>query len=112
MTDKGPTGDVLVEQLAALANPVRLRVLAALTDGREYVSELARQLGISRPLLHMHLQRLEAAGLVIGHLELSDDGKAKKYFTVADFDLRIDPRHIRAAVKTLTAGTEQGGPNR
>ena len=95
-------GDELVDQLGALANPVRLRVLAALTDGTQYVSELARQLGISRPLLHMHLQRLESAGLVAGHLELSEDGKAKKFFTVTDFDLRINPKHIRAIATTLT----------
>ncbi len=112
MTDQQQTGDQLVEQLAALANPVRLRVLAALTDGTEYVSELARQLGISRPLLHMHLQRLEAAGLIVGHLELSDDGKAKKFFAVTDFDLRLNPQYVQAAARSLTASAAQGGNNR
>ena len=34
--------------------------------------------GTSRPLLYMHLDRLEKAGLVTGQLELSDDGKAMK----------------------------------
>jgi len=38
----------------------------------------ARRLGTSRPLLYMHLDRLEKAGLVTGQLELSDDGKAMK----------------------------------
>ena len=37
-----------------------------------------RRLGTSRPLLYMHLDRLEKAGLVTGQLELSDDGKAMK----------------------------------
>jgi DNA-binding transcriptional ArsR family regulator len=54
-----------------------------------HVSELARRLGMSRPLLYMHLDRLEKAGLVAGHLELSDDGKAMKYFEVLPFELRI-----------------------
>ena len=107
-----PKGDALVEQLSALANPVRLRVLAALADGTEYVSELARQLGISRPLLHMHLQRLEAARLVAGHLELSEDGKAKKFFTVTDFDLHINPRYIREAAMTLTVSNDKEGTTR
>lgn len=71
MTADRPSGDHLVEMLAALASPLRLRIVATLAGGRDYVSHLAREIGISRPLLHMHLQRLEAAGLVVGTLELS-----------------------------------------
>jgi len=38
--------------LSALDNPHRLRIIAALTSGgRNYVSQLAREIGISRPLL-------------------------------------------------------------
>src|SRR2546421_8790463 len=61
MTSARPTGDDLVEMLAALANPIRLRIVATLAGGRDYVSHLAREIGVSRPLLHMHLQRLAAA---------------------------------------------------
>jgi Bacterial regulatory protein, arsR family len=44
-------GDQLLAMLAALANPHRLRIIAALASGgRNYVSQLARELGISRPL--------------------------------------------------------------
>ncbi|HEX4534735.1 MAG TPA: helix-turn-helix domain-containing protein, partial [Rhizomicrobium sp.] len=57
------SGDQLLAILAALANPHRLRIVAALkTDGRNYVSQLAREVGISRPLLHLHLQKLQEAG--------------------------------------------------
>lgn len=96
------TGDELVEVLAALANPVRLRIVARLADGRQYVSQLAREIGISRPLLHMHLQKLEAAGLVAGTLELSGDGKAMKYFEVTGFDVRLTAADIAAATATLS----------
>lgn len=96
------SGDELVELLAALANPIRLRILTTLTGGRDYVSHLAREIGISRPLLHMHLQRLEAAGLVVGTLELSDDGRAMKYFEVAAFDLHLTPELIAQAAATLS----------
>jgi ArsR family transcriptional regulator len=96
------TGDDLVAILAALASPVRLRIIAKLAGGRDYVSHLAREIGISRPLLHMHLQRLEAAGLVTGHLELSEDGKAMKYYEVTDFDLHLAAPVVAAAVETLT----------
>jgi DNA-binding transcriptional ArsR family regulator len=95
------SGDELLRVLTALASPHRLRILAALRDGRDYVSRLARELGMSRPLLHMHLQRLEAAGLVIGRLELSEDGKAMKYFEAADFGLHLTPDRIADAVRTL-----------
>src|SRR5258706_1320298 len=102
MTGTRPTGDDLVEMLAELANPLRLRIVAQLARGRDYVSHLAREIGISRPLLHMHLQRLEAAGLIVGHLELSEDGKAMKYFEVADFDLHLSAASLAAAAQTLT----------
>lgn len=83
----------------ALGNPHRLRIVASLSSGRNYVSELARQLGLSRPLLYMHLEKLEAAGLVQGALELSEDGKAMKYYEIRDFDFRITPKTVAHAVK-------------
>ncbi|GAA2138663.1 winged helix-turn-helix domain-containing protein [Kitasatospora kazusensis] len=85
--------------LAAVGHAQRLRIIAELAEGRMYVSELARRLGISRPLLYMHLERLESAGLVVGRLELSEDGKALKYFESAPFDLHLDVATILAAVR-------------
>jgi len=86
-----------------VANPLRLRVIAELYPGRVHVSELARRLGISRPLLYMHLDRLEKAGIVTGHLELSEDGKAMKYFELVPFELRLTAQVITEAVR---AGTD------
>lgn len=98
------SGDQLLAALAALANPHRLRIVAALASGgRDYVSALAREIGISRPLLHLHLRKLEEAGLVASHLELSADGKALNYFEVRAFRLEITPAAIAEAAKTLTA---------
>jgi DNA-binding transcriptional ArsR family regulator len=110
MTDAPVTGDDLIEKLAALANPIRLRIVANLTGGRDYVSHLAREIGVSRPLLHMHLQRLEAAGLVVGTFELSEDGKALKFYEVADFDLRLTAAAVAEAVRTLTKSGPHTGP--
>jgi DNA-binding transcriptional ArsR family regulator len=93
--------------LAALANPHRLRIIAALASGgRNYVSQLAREIGISRPLLHLHLQKLEDAGLVTGRLELSADGKALNYFEVEGFDIELTPAAIVEAAKSLTLKSE------
>jgi predicted transcriptional regulator len=100
------SGDRLLAILAALANPHRLRIMAALTaNGRNYVSQLAREVGISRPLLHLHLQKLEEAGLVASHLELSRDGKALNYFEVVDFNIPLTPATIVGAARSLTVPT-------
>src|SRR5580700_3378854 len=100
-------GDQLLATLAALANPHRMRVVAALAGGgRNYVSRLARELGISRPLLHLHLQKLEEAGLVTSKLELSQDGKALNYFEVTEFAFHLTPAAVADAAKTLTAKPE------
>jgi ArsR family transcriptional regulator len=97
------TGDDLLVKLAALANVHRLRIVAELAHERNYVSRLAREIGMSRPLLHMHLQRLEAAGLVSGTLELSNDGKAMKYYEVTPFTLTLTPERIAEIVHSLTS---------
>jgi DNA-binding transcriptional ArsR family regulator len=110
MIPASPSGDHLVEMLAALANPIRLRIVATLAGGRDYVSHLAREIGVSRPLLHMHLQRLEAAGLVVGNLELSEDGKAMKFYEVAEFDLHLTASTLAEAARTLTRAHAEKDP--
>lgn len=89
----------LLAVLAAVGHPQRLRIIAELAAGRVHVSELARRLGLSRPLLYMHLDRLEKAGLIVGHLELSAEGRAMKYFELAPFDLRLTVETVVAAVR-------------
>ncbi|HET6725149.1 MAG TPA: helix-turn-helix domain-containing protein [Gammaproteobacteria bacterium] len=96
------SGEGLLAVLAALANPHRLRIVARLrSNGRNYVSQLAREVGISRPLLHLHLRKLEEAGLVKSKLELSDDGKALNYFEVTDFAIELTPSVIAEAAASL-----------
>jgi DNA-binding transcriptional ArsR family regulator len=92
------TSEELVAMLTAIAHPLRLRIIAELAGGRVHVSELARRLGMSRPLLYMHLDRLEKAGLVTGQLELSEDGKAMKYFELVPFDMRITAETVIRAL--------------
>jgi DNA-binding transcriptional ArsR family regulator len=94
-----PDSDELLALFAAVGHAQRLRILAALEAGRVHVSELARRLDLSRPLLYMHLDRLEKAGLVTGSLELSDEGRAMKYFALAPFDIHITIDTIAAAVR-------------
>lgn len=73
----------------ALSHPVRIKIIGILAEGRQYVSELARLVNISRPLLYMHLKKLETARLVASTMELSNSGKAMKYYALEDFELQI-----------------------
>jgi DNA-binding transcriptional ArsR family regulator len=111
MKRRAPTsGDRLLLVLGALANPHRLRVVAALrAKGRNYVSELAREIGISRPLLHLHLHKLQEAGLVRSQLELSRDGKALNYFEVTEFSFELSPSTIAEVARTLSAQPAKPG---
>jgi len=108
------TSEELLATLTAIAHPFRLRIIAELAGGRVHVSELARRLGMSRPLLYMHLDRLEKAGLVRGSLELSDDGKAMKYFELVPFDLRVTAETVVEALasddgRLQAPGTKESG---
>jgi ArsR family transcriptional regulator len=94
-------GDQFLKVLEALSNPYRLKILAVLYKERQYVSKLARQLGISRPLLYLHLQKLEDAELIKDH-EISEDGKAMKYFELIPFSLPIDGSLIASVAESVT----------
>ena len=106
MKARDMTGDTLLKVLATLANPHRIRVVAALAAERNYVSQLARDLGISRALLQVHLRKLEAAGLVTASVEVSADGKAMKFYEVAPFALTLTPEAIRMAARTLSMDSD------
>jgi DNA-binding transcriptional ArsR family regulator len=108
VVSQSPTGDELLKALSALSNPHRLRIVAALAGGTTYVSQLARDLGMSRPLLHMHLQRLEAACMVRGRMEVSEDGKALRFCEVTEFAFHIDPAAIVRATQTLSEPAASG----
>ncbi|MFI6411577.1 ArsR/SmtB family transcription factor [Streptomyces sp. NPDC050585] len=99
--------------LVTLAHPHRLRVVAALSPRRTYVSQPARELGMSRALLQTHLRKLEAAGPASERLGISSDGKAMRFYEVTPFALHLTPkpsrlRHRRSAATPST--TRLGGP--
>jgi DNA-binding transcriptional ArsR family regulator len=101
------TTDELLTLLAAVGHPQRLRILGELAGGRVHVSELARRLGLSRPLVYMHLERLEKAGLVVGKLELSSDGKAMRYLELVPFEVRLTIDTIVGALAGGSDGTKK-----
>lgn len=95
-------GDQLLLFLEALSNPHRLRIVRILSFGKQYVSQLARELGMSRPLLYLHLQKLEEAGIVTSDMEILESGKAAKYYTLNAFTFELSDTLIQQLVPTLT----------
>lgn len=109
MENKVPLkGDELLALFEALSNPHRLNIISILSKGRQYVSQLARDAEMSRPLLYMHLKKLEQAKIVNSDMEISDDGKAMKYYELAPFEFAINSAVIHEAVKTLTMKKKEG----
>lgn len=95
-------GDHLLLVLEALSNPYRLKIIAVLSEGRQYVSELARELEMSRPLLYLHLQKLEEANLVTSNLEILESGKSAKFYMLHPFQFEMNEGLIRELAPTLT----------
>lgn len=56
----------IVEQLRALADPVRLSIVRELRGGTRCACQLAASTDVSSPLLSHHLKVLRTAGLVTG----------------------------------------------
>jgi ArsR family transcriptional regulator len=92
--------DKLLKLCEALNNQHRLRIIALLTEQRKYISELARELGISRPLLYLHLEKLEGAGIIKGYSELDNEGRARKYYELTDFELHLNAQKIKEVVES------------
>jgi predicted transcriptional regulator len=95
-------GDELLELLEALSNPYRLKIIAILHKEKKYVSQLARELGISRPLLYLHLQKLEDAKLINGYHEVSENGKAMKFYELNSFSIMLNEDLIAKTASSLT----------
>ncbi len=82
----------LAEILSLLGNLTRLRVIAALSKRPMFVQELSSELGVSYPLLHLHLKNMQKHGLVKSEYTVGTDKATryvKRYFTLIDFKLEI-----------------------
>ena len=84
------------EQLKALGHPLRLRVLEALGEAGEELTnrELSQRLGVDPGHLHFHVRMLLNAGLI--ELANGGQGREKPYRAVA--------AHVRVAPELITSG--------
>ncbi len=83
--------------ISALDHPTRRRIIATLLDGDRHVSAMARELGVSRPVVHVHLGKLQAAGLATSRLEFSADGKALRRYMLTRFHIPLTPEVVAEA---------------
>lgn len=87
----------MVKVLKALANPIRLRMIALLHKEPKNIYALAKEMGLPYPLAHLHLKGLKKLGLV---KEVKTEQKVKglpsvKYYAPSEFQLVLTPESIR-----------------
>jgi ArsR family transcriptional regulator len=87
----------MVKMLKALANPIRLRMIASLYENPKNVYALAKELNLPYPLAYLHLGGLKKLGLV---KEIREEKKVEKlpsikYYAPSDFRLVLTPQNIQ-----------------
>lgn len=95
-----------VKVFEALSHPMRIKIIGILGEERQYVSELARMLNISRPLLYMHLKKLEAAEMISGCHEISTSGKATKYYELRPFSMELSHEILKELADGIPISNE------
>ncbi len=93
-----------IEQIQATAEPTRWRILNLLIARAMTGSQLARVLGIPRPLAHYHLKILEKVGLVEFQEEQITGSMVEKYYRAIAREYRSD--HL---VDSYRAGEDNSG---
>jgi DNA-binding transcriptional ArsR family regulator len=87
----------MVNILKALANPIRLKMVASLYEKPKNAYVLAKELSLPYPLAYLHLNGLRRLGLV---KEIREEKKAKglpsvKYYSPSDFKFVLTPQNIQ-----------------
>lgn len=87
----------MVKILKALANPIRLRMIASLQEEPKNVYALAKELGLSYPLAHIHLKGLRRLGLVkeVREVQQAEGLPSVKFYAPSDFELILTPESIQ-----------------
>src|ERR1700704_3613770 len=87
------------ESFRALASDVRVEILKRLDARRETVTDLSNLLGLSKPTLLEHLEKLQSAGLV----KRIDEGRKWIYYELTDKGRKI--LHPERVAITLALGS-------
>jgi len=92
--------ETLVKTIKALSNPLRLKIIANLSEEPQHAYALAKNLGVSYPLAHLHLKGLKKMGLIkeIKNEARSEELPAVKTYVPTNFELIITPQMIHDIV--------------
>src|SRR5436190_15869195 len=90
---KGKTGPALntVERLKAVADPIRIRLILELLDGKRTVKELAEALGVPPTRLYYHVKILERHGLIEVANRRMVSGIEERTYRAASKDWTVTP---------------------
>lgn len=92
--------ETLLKTLKALANPTRLKIIASLASEPKHAYALAKELGLSYPLTHLHLKSLRNVGLVTEVSKEETKGRlTSKIYAPAEFRLLLTPSQIKEALE-------------
>ena len=93
----------LADLFKALANPLRLRILALCAARERTSTELRRLLGVSKPLLIAHLKKLLKHGLLEYRVVVDEKRLVirKLYRVPDDLEIRLDKETLRRLAETL-----------
>ena len=92
----GKDFEELAAKLKALGHPTRLAIIKALAYGEQYLSEIAKRVGISRALAKVHLMKLREAGLVDTKVvTLEDEARALRYYKLRDFEIHLSSKDLK-----------------
>ena len=83
--------------LRTLGLPIRLKIIAMLSEKSMYISEISKRLKLSYPLTHLHLAVLEKYGLIKSEYKIIDKNgpRLRRYYTVNDFSIPLSPKYIK-----------------
>ena len=95
----------------ALSHPMRIKIVGVLSEKRRYVSELAKIMNMSRPLLYMHLKKLEEADIISGSYEISQTGKSMKFYEIKYFDIHLTAELLTSLSETISVETSSKNHN-
>lgn len=88
------------ESFKALASDVRVGILKVLDERRQTVTDLSNILGLSKPTLLEHLEKLQAAGLA----KRVDEGRKWIYYELSDKGRKIlHPEKVSIVVALSSA---------
>lgn len=96
------------EELKALADPVRLRLLQAFAEEPLTTKQAASQLGEHPTKLYHHVQQLESLGLIELVKTKPKRGTVEKYYSSVARHFRVDDKLLLGQPSAQEVGTLQG----